>query len=289
MTETSGFPKKSDNTNPFPPSLGKSDPARPLEHKNKAASYKGKAKNFFIKYVWLWIARTVRWINENNGVVTAVATAVIAALTWSISADSKKQAGAAIAQFGIMKAQLDEMKSGSEQVERAIEASSRQAAAAEEANRAWIDVATVDIEGPWEIGKDATIKISYLNTGREVATSVRNHATVFPVHVDKTFSFGETSVNGGQNNTCNAVFNEAGGVLAFPDNRRDSWMPQKISGNLLNEDVFSGDSVLVLQGCISYLSSDVLKMTGYCVILGNGNAHASSAKTPWCADGNFAK
>jgi hypothetical protein len=267
--------------------MGKSDHSTPPEHENKASIYVEKTRDFFTKYVWRWVARTIRWINTNSGVVTAVATAVIAVLTWSISEDSKKQAGAAISQFGIMQSQLREMVTGAEQVERAVNAANRQAEAMEYANRAWIAVAGIDVDGLWENGKETSIKVSFVNTGREVATSVRNHVRFLRFRVNKDYKFGETVINAGQNLTCSGALNEDGGSLAFPDNKRENSNNFRLGLDLLDASVFDGDYALVMQGCISYLSSKVFKMTGYCFVVGQGNNHVTAAKSPWCGDGNF--
>ena len=239
------------------------------------------------KYVSKLINNSFRFLESHNGAVTAAATVAIGCLTYSLAQDSRRQAESVEGQLKIMRDQLSEMKSGSEQVERAISASARQAAAAEYANRAWIAVGTVDIEGAWEKGKDATVKIIFVNTGREAATSIRNHPKIFKIPVTSAFKFGETKFYAGKNATCDSVFNEDGGILAFPDPRRENYARATVGGELLDEAFFAGEYAIILQGCISYLSSGTIKLTAYCFMVGKGNEHASAMKSPWCEDGNF--
>jgi hypothetical protein len=96
--------------NPFPPTMGKSGSSDSPQHQEKTKSYKDKSKAFFQKFIWRWITHAVRLANDNNGLVTALATVAIAALTWSISEDSKQQAKIARDQFKVMQGQLDAME-----------------------------------------------------------------------------------------------------------------------------------------------------------------------------------
>ena len=97
-------------TNPFPPNMGKKDTASSPKQEEIPKSHKGTTKEFFKKYVLRWISYSIQLIDTHNGLVTAAATAAIAALTWSIAEDSQKQAQTAQAQFKIMRSQLDVME-----------------------------------------------------------------------------------------------------------------------------------------------------------------------------------
>jgi hypothetical protein len=188
-----------------------------------------------------------------------------------------------------IRAQLGQMKYSGEQTDKIIENYKRLADATEGAQRARIAVVIVDIEGPWEANKETSVRINYINVGHDVAVDVRNHSTFTKLNVGKDFVFGETPVNGGINNTCNNTINESGGSLSFPDTHKDMWAIQPISANFFSEDIISRERVLIMHGCITYLSSDVLRLTGYCIVLGYGKDHATSAKTAFCNDGNFAR
>lgn len=257
-------------------------------YKNKACELMKRGAIFTCSFGWQKIRRFIAIIDEHDGFVTALATAAIAYLTWSLATDSSRQAESAQGQFKVMREQLKEMKSSSEQVERAIGAANRQAAAAEDANRAWIAVGTAEIDGPWEQGKATKVKIEFVNSGREVATSVLNHVRAMPVPISKDFVFGETRVTAGPNPECDGVYNVQGGSLAFPDSRRDSWTEAPLKASDMSADVFSGAAVLVLQGCYSYLSGNVQKWTGYCFVVGTKDKHITAQSSPWCFDGNFA-
>ena len=74
----------------------------------------------------------------------------------------------------------------------------------------------------------------------------------------------------------------------FPDARRDSWTITEVGKSYLDDAIFNGDFALIYQGCISYLYSNILKLTGILYRPGKGAEHASIAATSFCTDGNFA-
>ena len=51
----------------------------------------------------------------------------------------------------------------------------------------------------------------------------------------------------------------------------------------MTDDIFHGDGLLALQGCISYETSGELHVAGFCFLLGRGDDHARRGRTVWIA------
>jgi hypothetical protein len=103
------------------------------------------------KQLWHYaIARPIQWLIDwldgHAGLVTAVATAVIAAFTVSLAIDSARQAGITNKQLSVMQDQLDAMK---------------------RAERPWISVEDVKASAPFVIS-DKGITFTFALTARNV-------------------------------------------------------------------------------------------------------------------------
>ena len=113
--------------------------------------------------------------------------------------------GVGVKTFWVLDAQLNEMRSSSEDGHKTLiatnahladaariqaDAATRLAAAAEAANRPWIAIASADIQGPWQLDTATNIKLNYLNTGRAVAASVQCGADSSPYDVGKPSNSG---------------------------------------------------------------------------------------------------
>jgi hypothetical protein len=269
MKETGASAKMPDAVNPFPLMMGKGDSSTSPEQENRPPNYQEVARDSFAKYVWRWIAPVIQWINANNGVVTAIATAVIAALTWSISEDSKKQAGAAISQFEIMKSQLGEMKSSSEQSDKIIENYRRLADAAEAAQRAWIGPVTATMVPP-VVNQSIKTNISYANSGKEAAGI--NESADFKVFSKEEWTNGAAAKSIEEfTSKCTAINSFFPTRTAYPTSglvtynmNIDTAMEGVDKSYLADQALIDGDKILAIRGCFVYFTAQKLRHSSFC-------------------------
>lgn len=98
------------------------------------------------RYYFFDRAQTViRWLDSHNGLLTAVATLAIAALTYFLATDSAQQARISEHQLTVMQSQLNEM-----QID----------------NRAWISPSGAYVIPPFVNGKGIKVSVSLINSGR---------------------------------------------------------------------------------------------------------------------------
>ena len=135
---------------------------------------------------WLWCGLRCAWSPITHFMADIVSPIVIAFATAAILYVSIGQWEAFRGQMNALRGQLGEMKHASEQVEKAITATNRQADAAERANeianagilasdRPWVGVDFVQTP-PVEPNKDFPAKVIVKNSGRSPAISL--HGTV---------------------------------------------------------------------------------------------------------------
>lgn len=253
---------------------------------------------FTRRYVLSSIHFTIDWLDEHGGAMNAGATIIIALLTWSLTQDLHRQADAAHDQFLIMKGQLDEMKSSSEQVERAIAAANRQAKAAEEAakiagdsvvlaQRAWVGPENASITAEPKLGVPVEITVQYKNTGHQPAQ-------FFTTKSDLFLASDEEDKNGAVNKKLDAFFDACkhetamvGAGVVYPTSGFDNYkVSQKTTDNFVDEALVSGTKMLVVEGCFTYWTISEAKHAYFCYFYKKGTTNINNLNI--CARGHFA-
>ena len=100
--------QQSQETRPF---FIEGDTAAPPNYKQDYKRRFKRPRCFAHKWVVRPTSWVVRWLDQHNGVVTAVATVAIAYLTWSLTSDSRRQAESSDGQLQAIKRQLGVMES----------------------------------------------------------------------------------------------------------------------------------------------------------------------------------
>jgi hypothetical protein len=142
-----------DQSEPLPLDHKSSDRATAPQQKDIPGINVQKAKqpgyNCFVRPLTWFVA----WLDSHNGLMTALATATIALLTWSLSEDSRRQADAANDQFKVIQGQLKVMEAD---------------------QRPWISL-EMQMDGPLihdAIGWQLLIKYNLKNVGKSPADDV---------------------------------------------------------------------------------------------------------------------
>lgn len=168
-----------------------------------------KARAFVQKWVLNPILRFIRFLDAHNGALTAAATVAIAALTWSLSYDSKRQADTTRDQVGVMKGQLDEMRAE---------------------QRPWLS-AVVTLAGQYSFdpkrGGTIQFRIVSQNSGKTPAQRVMHLQTIFP--------FNENASEEA-NKIISMAENYPAGNALFPSNTADQTFPMTITMDVLRKN-----------------------------------------------------
>jgi len=104
---------------------------------------------------------------------------------------------------------------------------------------------------------------------------------------DSSATSPTTPIFAGENRACDEITVPTTGGVVFNDNK-DHWYVSHINGGNLTAGVLSGDSYLILQGCIKYRTLGEIHKSGVCFVAKRGDQISSRKSTSLCGDGNFA-
>jgi hypothetical protein len=152
-------------------------------------------------------------------------------------------------------------------------------------NRAWIAPLGIDLTGPFEFAKDLPFNVAYANLGKSPAIVEQKY---YAVTVPRSAATSPTApILLGENSTCDELTVPTTGGVVFSDNK-DHWYISHINGENLTAGVLSGDSYLILRGCIKYRTLGEIHESGVCYVAKKGDQISSRGNTTLCGDGNFA-
>jgi cell division protein FtsB len=184
---------------------------------------------------------------------------------------AQKSAEAASRAAEAAKAQADTLTKQTEAIAKQATAAIDAAKATREstiaAQRAWVGPQNISFAAELKIGVPIDVTIEYLNTGREPATS-------FSYEID-TFAVGETSPEFGQHvdpfmRKCFAKSEAPPGQVVYATTGFTHYtLATKIQEELVDNDIISGDKVIVMQGCFIYVTEQAIRHSFFCYFYKN--------------------
>jgi hypothetical protein len=153
-------------------------------------------------------------------------------------------------------------------------------------NRAWIAPLGIDLTGPIEATKNLPFNVYYSNVGKSPAIAVTKYEVII---LRKTVPALQTSpVFAGPNLTCDNLQVPEVGEITFQDDKKDHWHSSFIEAKYITPEILSGESYLIVRGCIRYRTIGELHKTALCYVAVKGDLKSSRTHTEACGDGNFA-
>jgi len=123
-----------------------------------------------------------------------------------------------------------------------------------DANRAWIDPASMLLIAPLENGGPVRIQIHIINTGHEPAMNVVYKFIEVPEPYVPNFAKNEPVLQPVQ--ACDGLIPKAEGFTAFPNANVDNWIPYSFddtpADNKITSDVANRRVSLIIDGCFAY-------------------------------------
>ena len=229
-----------------------------------------------------WIGRpiriTIQWLDSHNGLLTALATIAIAALTYFVAVYANGQ-------LKVLSDQLTEMRGTGLQTDKIIEtnnklaeAAVKQADASIEAaktaresmianQRAWIGPRNARSDNVPEVGKELSIFLDYQNTGREPAIE-----TVYDVEAFVSSEEDDKSgALGGKVNAfldkCKIMWRPAPAQVIFPNigGLGSSYALKKtLRAEDIDQEIVDGHKFIILTGCFVYKTVNSIHRSSFC-------------------------
>ena len=153
-------------------------------------------------------------------------------------------------------------------------------------NRAWIAPLGLDLTGPIEATKNLPFNIYFSNVGKSPAIVASTGEVII---LSKSVSAFQTSpVFAGPNLTCDNLQVPEVGEITFHDDKKDHWNSSFVDAKYVTPEILSGESYLIVRGCIRYRTIGELHKTAFCYVAVKGDMKSSRTHTEACGDGNFA-
>lgn len=198
-------------------------------------------------------------------------------------------AGVGIAQWTILRSQLDEMKSANRQSGELIKANSRLAEAAmKQANafadtarvsqyasaanqRAWIGPRNARISAEPQLSEPITIILEYQNTGREPATNFTYEVESFTATREEESKSGLRRTTSFMNK-CMSASQLSHGQVIYPTTGSSFYiLSTRLDGKMVDEKVVSGNKTIYFQGCLSYQTLMTVHHSFFCYYYKKGD------------------
>jgi hypothetical protein len=204
--------------------------------------------------------------------------------------------------------QLDEMRKASEQTEKLIgtnsglaEAAKQQAQAADKqanaaidavrasreamiaSERAWVGPANAKADGPPITTKPLDVVVEYKNTGREPALNAVYDLQHKIGRLDDPDLLNEMSKFIEQ---CKMMWHPNQAQVIYPMTNNEYNLSHQIDASEINDDVVSGENVILVYGCFSYETIQTIHRSWYCYYFKSGVTKPQNWNI--CATGNGA-
>ena len=241
--------------------------------------------------------RTIRRLGTALVLVAIVSAAIAALQLRELISGSARTEDIATRGANAAADQTNELKRTAERLERAIATMNRQAAALEGANkiavdalsagrRAWVGVADARIEGALEANADLNFTVDYRNTGHEPATNLALVETPIVIDGEKRADPSTMSRLEQFAQRCLAE-DYVGAMIAFPTGDFQNYQASAVlKASDVDQDLVDGRKIVVLQGCIVYMTEGVVRHSASCLYFQSGKTRL--VRFPTCAKGNEA-
>jgi hypothetical protein len=155
-------------------------------------------------------------------------------------------------------------------------------------NRAWLVPRAAELEKPLVNGQYVYVSISVQNTGRTPANKIRDSFEIRIAHqLDaKTEWIGVILP---ENTTCERKrMSQVSDVpIMYPTESGGYKIHDMLAGPIVDDDVFRGLKTFYIQGCLEYMTMDVLHHSAYCFFF-RTSGNVADWKFMTCLNGNYA-
>jgi hypothetical protein len=150
--------------------------------------------------------------------------------------------------------------------------------------RAWIVIDGIDSYGELKLGNPLPIGVLYSNAGQSPARGMMS--AHYPIEVPITSSVDEITIQS-ENVVCEGLTISDRGVVVFPKNVPSGYTFY-VPGKFITNDVVSGKTALVIQGCFVYETMEEIHYSQYCIVAASGGKAATKESVRLCASGQWA-
>jgi hypothetical protein len=152
-----------------------------------------------------------------------------------------------------------------------------------DANRAWMAPIGLDVS-TLKKGADIPFKFQYANLGKGPALDF--NYILYPVRFPKGRRVSVPDVHISRNFACDNL-KPSPGLAVFPVTK-DTFEETYIPGKYVTQDVVSGVTDLILEGCMIYQTMGISGQTKFCFVAIKDGKGATLNHTPFCANGQDA-
>jgi hypothetical protein len=198
--------------------------------------------------------RTVNWLDEKAGFVTAVATVLIAVLTGFYVHYSR-------AQWRTMQDEIPLLKSSAQAAQSAADIA---ASALIASSRAWISPTGAGLDRPLKLHDIFEFFVQYSNPGKSPAMDVHPIYTITPIEAAR---FDDNSFNSIIESTdiCRGLEAVSGADVVYPEQPSGYSFHFRVKDqNWVTQDMIDGKVAIVIRMCFAYKTMNALHHTSFC-------------------------